>query len=167
MLFVLAAASPLSLTFAARILPLQPLLASRIPSWAAAARMSSTLAAGDGATQQDPAANTVVDTSDRGHLPRLHHRTPLDLLWTMTDWSSLSSCEDLLKTMEWPVGSVMSQACHACLAVTWENKDDPDVIAYLAPENIDSMHKVCKEVKGEPQRKPKCEQHFSLPYSIG
>ena len=58
---------------------------------------------------------------------------------------------DLLKTMEWPVGSVIAQACHACLAVAWENKDDPDVIAYLAPENIASMHKVTKEVKGEPQ----------------
>ena len=58
---------------------------------------------------------------------------------------------DLLKTLEWPVGSVIAQACHACLAVTWENRDDADVAAYLAPEKIDSMYKVTKEVKGEPQ----------------
>ena len=58
---------------------------------------------------------------------------------------------DLLKTLEWPVGSVIAQACHACLAVAWENKDDPDVVQYLAPDNIDGMHKVTKEVKGEPQ----------------
>lgn len=58
---------------------------------------------------------------------------------------------DLIKTMEWPVGSVISQACHACLAVAWDNKDDRDVIEYLAEENINSMHKVCKEVKGEAQ----------------
>lgn len=51
---------------------------------------------------------------------------------------------DLLKTMEWPVGSVIAQACHACLAVAWENKDDPDVASYLAAENINSMHKVTK-----------------------
>ena len=58
---------------------------------------------------------------------------------------------DLLKTLEWPVGSVIAQACHACLAVAWEHKDDPDVVRYLAPENVDAMHKVTKEVKGEPQ----------------
>ena len=58
---------------------------------------------------------------------------------------------DLLKTLEWPVGSVVAQACHACLAVTWEHRDDPDVAAYLSPENINSMHKVTKECKGEPQ----------------
>ena len=58
---------------------------------------------------------------------------------------------DLLKTMEWPVGSVIAQACHACLAVTWEHREDADVAKYLAPENIASMHKVTKEVKGAPQ----------------
>merc|ERR1712060_7146 len=60
--------------------------------------------------------------------------------------------------MEWPVGSVMSQACHACLAVAWENKDDPDTQEYLAVENIDSMHKVCKEVKGEAQLLTLCDK---------
>ncbi|EOD14912.1 hypothetical protein EMIHUDRAFT_197562 [Emiliania huxleyi CCMP1516] len=58
---------------------------------------------------------------------------------------------DLLKTMEWPVGSVVAQACHASLAVIWENRADASVAAYLSPENIASMHKVTKEVKGEPQ----------------
>lgn len=56
---------------------------------------------------------------------------------------------DLMKDLAWPTGSVMAQACHACLAVTWENRDDDDVKAYLA--NLNSMHKVVKEVKGEPQ----------------
>lgn len=58
---------------------------------------------------------------------------------------------DLLKTMEWPVGSVIAQACHACLAVAWEHRDDPCVADYLAAGNIDSMHKVVKECKGEAQ----------------
>ncbi len=58
---------------------------------------------------------------------------------------------DLLKTLEWPVGSVIAQACHACLAVTWEHRDDADVQRYLAAGSIDSMHKVVKEVKGEAQ----------------
>ena len=56
---------------------------------------------------------------------------------------------DLLKTLEWPVGSVIAQACHACLAVAWEHKEDAEVAAYLS--DLDSMHKVVKEVKGEPQ----------------
>ena len=54
---------------------------------------------------------------------------------------------DLLKTMEWPVGSVVAQACHASLAVIWENRADASVAAYLSPENIASMHKVTKEVR--------------------
>jgi peptidyl-tRNA hydrolase len=58
---------------------------------------------------------------------------------------------DLLKTMEWPVGAVVSQACHASLAAVWENQDDADVRAYLSPERINDMHKVTKEVKGEAQ----------------
>jgi peptidyl-tRNA hydrolase len=56
---------------------------------------------------------------------------------------------DLLKTMEWPVGSVIAQACHACTAVTWACRDDADVQAYLA--DLGGMHKVVKECKGETQ----------------
>ena len=62
---------------------------------------------------------------------------------------------DLLKTMEWPVGSVIAQACHACLAVAWEHRDDPCVAEYLAVSNLDSMHKVVKECKGEAQVRSK------------
>jgi peptidyl-tRNA hydrolase len=58
---------------------------------------------------------------------------------------------DLLSKLEWPTGSVVAQACHACLAVAWEHRDDADVQAYLAPSNIDGMTKVVKEVKGLPQ----------------
>lgn len=56
---------------------------------------------------------------------------------------------DLLKTLDWPVGSVMAQACHACAAVLFEHRDDPHVVAYHA--RLDAMYKVVKEVKGEPQ----------------
>ena len=63
---------------------------------------------------------------------------------------------DLLKTLEWPVGSVIAQACHACLAVAWEHRDDADVAAYLG--DLDSMHKVVKECKGEPQLKTLAEK---------
>jgi peptidyl-tRNA hydrolase len=56
---------------------------------------------------------------------------------------------DLIKSMEWPVGSVIAQACHACLAVAWEHREDADTVAYLSA--ADSMHKVIKECKGEAQ----------------
>ena len=56
---------------------------------------------------------------------------------------------DLLKTLEWPVGSVIAQACHASTAVMFEHRNDESVLAYLS--NLGSMHKIVKECKGEPQ----------------
>lgn len=58
---------------------------------------------------------------------------------------------DLLKDLEWPVGSVIAQACHACTAVMWTHRQDEHVQAYLSDANIGSMHKVVKECKGETQ----------------
>ncbi|KAL3613847.1 hypothetical protein CASFOL_041921 [Castilleja foliolosa] len=56
---------------------------------------------------------------------------------------------DLIDT--WPLGSVVTQGCHASVAAIWENKDDPDTLRYCCPSNLDSMHKVTLEVKGEAQ----------------
>ncbi|KAI4337424.1 hypothetical protein L6164_015845 [Bauhinia variegata] len=56
---------------------------------------------------------------------------------------------DLIDT--WPLGSVVTQGCHASVSAIWSNKDDPHTVDYCSPENIDSMHKVTLEVKGEPQ----------------
>ncbi|KAJ4834766.1 hypothetical protein Tsubulata_020006 [Turnera subulata] len=56
---------------------------------------------------------------------------------------------DLIDT--WPMGSVVTQGCHASVAAIWSHKDDPHTLQYCSPENIDSMHKVTLEVKGEPQ----------------
>ena len=39
---------------------------------------------------------------------------------------------DLLKTREWPVGSVIAQACHACTAATVAHLDDAHVRAACA-----------------------------------
>ncbi|PON73044.1 Peptidyl-tRNA hydrolase, PTH [Parasponia andersonii] len=54
-------------------------------------------------------------------------------------------------TDTWPVGSVVTQGCHASVSAIWSNKDDPHTLQYCSPENIDSMHKVTLEVKGETQ----------------
>jgi peptidyl-tRNA hydrolase len=51
---------------------------------------------------------------------------------------------DLLRSLEWPTGAVIAQACHACSAVIWQFKDDPNTIDYT--EDIDNMHKVVLEV---------------------
>jgi peptidyl-tRNA hydrolase len=56
---------------------------------------------------------------------------------------------DLIDT--WPLGSVVTQACHASVCAVWSHKDDPHTVEYCSPQNIDSMHKVTLEVKGEPQ----------------
>ncbi|RYR44404.1 hypothetical protein Ahy_A08g040737 isoform A [Arachis hypogaea] len=46
---------------------------------------------------------------------------------------------DLIDT--WPLGSVVTQGCHASVSAVWSNKDDPLTIDYCSPEKIDSMHK--------------------------
>ncbi|XP_066346253.1 uncharacterized protein [Miscanthus floridulus] len=53
----------------------------------------------------------------------------------------------------WPLGSVVAQGCHAAVAAVWAHRDHPDTAAYCAPDNLDRMHKVTLEVKGETQLK--------------
>jgi len=58
---------------------------------------------------------------------------------------------DLWKDLGWPVGAVVAQACHVSSAAIWMSRTDPTTEEYLSDENIDHMHKVCLEVKGEKQ----------------
>ncbi|KAL2611762.1 hypothetical protein R1flu_023454 [Riccia fluitans] len=59
--------------------------------------------------------------------------------------------KDLVLEQNWPLGSVISQGCHAAVAAIWLHKDDPETGLYCGPENLDHMHKVTLEVKGETQ----------------
>ncbi|KAK8706664.1 hypothetical protein V6N13_057743 [Hibiscus sabdariffa] len=43
----------------------------------------------------------------------------------------------------WPLGSVVTQGCHASVSAIWSHKDDPHTLQYCSPQNIDSMHKFC------------------------
>ena len=52
---------------------------------------------------------------------------------------------DLLKTLKWPVGAVIAQACHACSAVMHMFHDDPNTKEYTT--DLDRMHKVILEVR--------------------
>ena len=43
---------------------------------------------------------------------------------------------------KWPLGSIVTQGCHASVSAIWAYKDDPLTLEYCGHENIDSMHKV-------------------------
>ncbi|CAL5015034.1 unnamed protein product [Urochloa decumbens] len=58
----------------------------------------------------------------------------------------------------WPMGSVVTQGCHAAVAAVWEHREHPDTAAYCGPDNLDRMHKVTLEVKGETQLKNLAEK---------
>jgi len=49
-----------------------------------------------------------------------------------------------IKVLQWPLGALMAQACHASTAVTHLFYQDPNTQAYLA--DLDNMHKVVLEV---------------------
>lgn len=51
--------------------------------------------------------------------------------------------KDLLKS-GWPSGALITQACHACVAVIHQFYDKEDTQKYLG--DVDSMHKVTLEV---------------------
>ena len=51
---------------------------------------------------------------------------------------------DLVHTLAWPLGAVITQACHAATAAIHLNYNDPDTQEYLA--ELDTMHKVVLQV---------------------
>ncbi|CAL8316413.1 unnamed protein product [Boreogadus saida] len=51
---------------------------------------------------------------------------------------------DLLHQMAWPLGAVITQACHAATAAIHLNYHDSDTQEYLA--QLDTMHKVVLQV---------------------
>ncbi|KAJ8866893.1 hypothetical protein PR048_032755 [Dryococelus australis] len=55
--------------------------------------------------------------------------------------------KDLLKNMNWPVGAVIAQACHACCAVVHLYYADDNTQEYL--KDLDNMHKIVLEVPDE------------------
>ncbi|KAI9227396.1 MAG: peptidyl-tRNA hydrolase II domain-containing protein [Piptocephalis tieghemiana] len=53
--------------------------------------------------------------------------------------------KDLVDKEGWPVGAMMTQACHAATAALWSFRDQPQSIQYL--QDIPNMTKVTLEVK--------------------
>ncbi|KAI8366100.1 peptidyl-tRNA hydrolase II domain-containing protein [Radiomyces spectabilis] len=53
--------------------------------------------------------------------------------------------KDLAKSLQWPTGSVITQACHAATAILQQTKDDDNTKEYL--KDIHNMRKVVLETK--------------------
>ncbi|XP_030627748.1 putative peptidyl-tRNA hydrolase PTRHD1 [Chanos chanos] len=54
---------------------------------------------------------------------------------------------DLVHALSWPLGAVITQACHAATAAIHLNYSDPDTQEYLA--ELDNMHKVVLQAPDE------------------
>ncbi|KAL9177168.1 hypothetical protein ABFS82_01G041700 [Erythranthe guttata] len=91
--------------------------------------------------ESSAAANATVDSASTGE------GTEISTADTVVQYVVLR--RDLIDT--WPLGSVVTQGCHASVAAVWLHKDDADTLLYCSPSNLDSMHKVTLEVKGEAQ----------------
>ncbi|ORZ10875.1 peptidyl-tRNA hydrolase II domain-containing protein [Absidia repens] len=55
--------------------------------------------------------------------------------------------KDLSKTLKWPTGSVMAQACHAATAVLQTTRNESNTMKYV--EDYERMHKVVLETKND------------------
>ena len=53
--------------------------------------------------------------------------------------------KDLTKSLAWPAGAVIAQACHACSAIMHLHKEDTEVKLYF--EELDRMHKIILGVR--------------------
>lgn len=51
---------------------------------------------------------------------------------------------DVLSKMQWSIGAMIAQACHATVAVIQSSAEDPATKEYLS--DINNMHKVVLEV---------------------
>ncbi|KAI9098019.1 hypothetical protein K1719_025790 [Acacia pycnantha] len=88
-----------------------------------------------------------VSTTDPVSASSQDDKSPAEIADVIVQYVVLR--RDLIDT--WPLGSVVTQGCHASVSAIWSNKDDPHTVDYCSPEKIDSMHKVTLEVKGETQ----------------
>lgn len=59
---------------------------------------------------------------------------------------------DLVHKLSWPLGAVITQACHAATAAIHLHYGDPDTQQYLA--ELDSMHKVVLGVRAASHQTP-------------
>lgn len=63
---------------------------------------------------------------------------------------------DLRSALNWPLGAVIAQCCHATAAVMSLHAEDEETQAYL--KDLDNMHKVVLEAKDEAALLKLCEK---------
>lgn len=51
---------------------------------------------------------------------------------------------DIVRKLNWPLGAVIAQCCHATTAVNHLHRDDAATVSYFS--DLDRMHKVVLEV---------------------
>ena len=98
----------------------------RAPAAAGAHNMAAAAAAG-----QEAAAAAAPAVAAAGAAP-----PPED---TLLQYVVLR--RDLWAELEWPLGSVVAQGCHAATAALWLSREEAATQEYCAPQNIDHMHK--------------------------
>ena len=73
---------------------------------------------------------------------------------------------DLWKDMDWPLGSIVAQACHAATAALWDSRKEPSSQQYCSPAQLDHMHKVVKHSSGQKRHLPCkvlcCAEHVAV-----
>ncbi|KAF7817181.1 putative peptidyl-tRNA hydrolase PTRHD1 [Senna tora] len=111
--------------------------ATQVSLWNRTSRIRSS-------SMSQPASASPIDSNS---LPSQNDTSQPEIADVLVQYVVLR--RDLIDT--WPLGSVVTQGCHASVSAIWSNKDDPHTVDYCSPEKIDSMHKVTLEVKGEPQ----------------
>ncbi|MCD7448243.1 hypothetical protein HAX54_040004 [Datura stramonium] len=112
----------------------------------AASRMESTSISPPG---DSSSKNTVSAAASGGDTTTTGNNSTEENSITDTVVQYVVLRRDLIDT--WPLGSVVTQGCHAAVAAIWSHKDDAVTLQYCSPSNLDSMHKVTLEVKGEAQ----------------
>lgn len=50
--------------------------------------------------------------------------------------------KDLWDNLNWPLGSIIAQACHASTAALWLSRESDETLTYCSEEKLDHMHKV-------------------------
>ncbi|KAL0312235.1 UNVERIFIED_CONTAM: hypothetical protein Sradi_5622800 [Sesamum radiatum] len=117
---------------ASMLMPRCPLLKPHLENRAARITPGATIFLRTAAGMESSSAANA--TPDSASIPQGTESSAAD---TVVQYVVLR--RDLIDT--WPLGSVVTQGCHASVAAIWLHKDDPDTLLYCSPPNLDSMHK--------------------------
>lgn len=64
-----------------------------------------------------------------------------------TEDEPIVQCIVVRKDLDWPLGAMMAQACHASVAAIEATRSEAHTAAYVHPKAIARMHKVVYEAK--------------------